>query len=448
MAFELSTRAVDITPAPGTNPYLAGYGSQTTPRSVSTNKPRRPLKARCVVLWDDDRPIAVVSLDILGVPRSMNQRLRPRLRELATWTDADVMITGSHTHNGPVVIDYLHPFATYGLLDLGGIQTYSSWLEDAIVDLVRSALMADRTPVTLEYSVTTETFAYNRRGLPYVETAVPVMVARSAAGDPRAVLFGYAAHPTAGGMRTQFDPDYPGGACAAIEAAHPDCLALFLLGAAGDQGPLGITGSDSADARGAQLGATVLAAVARPGRPVDGPVRTQLTEFPLPLEISTDAKTLATFRSAFVERLKNQEGQPAYYQRHAEVMIARIDTGNVSTTVPFLARLWTFGEADPLRLLFTSGELVSGYAVYFRARYGGAARLWVGGYADELPCYIPSNQFFPPTMPNGSYEGGWATDFPAVGAGNMAAYGWAAHFRYGPGGVEQAVIAGITSLLA
>ncbi|MFB9731977.1 hypothetical protein [Ornithinimicrobium kibberense] len=358
------------------------------------------------------------------------------------------MIAATHTHNGPVVVDYLHPFATYGLVDLAGIQAYSSWLEDTVVDLVRTALLADRTPVTLDYTVATETFAYNRRGLSYVETAVPVMVARSAQGDPRAVVFGYAAHPTAGGLRSQFDPDYPGGACAEIEAAYPGCIGLFLLGAAGDQGPLGITGLDSADALGARLGATVLEAVARRGRPVDGPVRTQLTEIPLPLEISTDATTLANFRNAFVERLKNLEGQPAYYQRHAEIMIARIDTGNISTTVPFLARLWTFGGADPLRLLFTSGELVSGYAVYFRARHGGAERLWVGGYADELPCYIPSNEFFPPTMPNGSYEGGWAADFPAVAAGSMAAYGWAAHFRYGAGGVEQAVIAGIGSLLA
>lgn len=448
MSFAVASAEVDITPAPAENPYLAGYGSQITPRVVSSDTPRRALTARCIVLWSEDQPRAFVSVDLLGIPRSVNRRLRPRLRQLAGWTDADVILQATHTHNGPVLVEHLHPFAAYGMSEMTRVRRYSERLEDTVVELVRTALQAPRTVVTLDYRVTSASFAYNRTGLSYVETAVPVLVARAADGRPRAVVFGYGAHPTAAGLRSQWDGDFPAAACEAVERAHPACAALFVQGAAGDQGPSGITGFALSDALGAELGAIVVRAVGQPGRPLTGPVTGRMTEFPLPLAISTDPQTLATFRAGFAERIRNPLGYPAYYIRHAELMVSRIDTGNVETSVPLVAQAWTFGGTGPLRLLLTSGELVSGYAAYFRARFGGTDRLWVGGYANELPCYIPSDEFFPPSMTAGSYEGGWCADFPALGCGNMAAYGWAAPFRHGPGGVEPAVIAGVTSLLS
>ena len=47
-------------------------------------------------------------------------------------------------------------------------------------------------------------------------------------------------------------------------------------------------------------------------------------------------------------------------------------------------------------MAFVGGELVSGYAAYFRARHGGANGLYIGGYANEVECYVPANNFLPP----------------------------------------------------
>lgn len=447
MAFEVSTARVDITPTMASNPYLAGSATQTAPRSVTTSQPHRTLYARCVLLWDNASPRAVVVLDVLGIPRTLHQRVRPRLRELANWRDADVVLQATHTHNGPVLEERLHPFATYGLSDLTLVQRYTAWLADAIVEVVREALAAPRTPVELEYQVAEESFSRNRRGLSYVESAVPTLVARGADGRARAVLFSYGTHPVAAGMRTEFDADFPGAACETIERAVPGCFALYLQGAAGDQSVIGVTGFELSDELGARLGNTVVDALSKTGRPVTGPITTSIRETTLPLDIATDAATIADFRSAFVARMKNPSGQPAYYQRHAEVMVGRLDSGNIETVVPFLSQLWVLQGTPRLRILLTAGELVSGYAAYFRTRYGGTDGLWIGGYANETPCYIPSEQFFPPRVTQGSYEGGWDADFPAVGGASMAAYGWPAHFRSGDGGVESVVIAALTAQL-
>lgn len=74
--------------------------------------------------------------------------------------------------------------------------------------------------------------------LPYVETEVPVLVARDASGAPLVVLFSYGCHPVCAGAQTQFDPDYPGRAVARIEEAS-GAFAPFVLGPAGDQDPVG-----------------------------------------------------------------------------------------------------------------------------------------------------------------------------------------------------------------
>jgi len=80
MSFQIATAKSDITPRPGANPYMAGYGVQSALRTVANDTPQSgPLFARCVVLWDDGVPHAIVSVDILGIPRSVHQGLRPRL---------------------------------------------------------------------------------------------------------------------------------------------------------------------------------------------------------------------------------------------------------------------------------------------------------------------------------------------------------------------------------
>ena len=137
-----------------------------------------------------------------------------------------------------------------------------------------------------------------------------------------------------------------------------------------------------------------------------------------------------------------------WYRRHAERMIAQIDAGTYDTTVTVPTQVWKLSGTPTLRMAFVGGELVSGYAAYFRNQYGGANGLLIGGYANECQCYLPSNEFLPPIRTGGSYEGGWDTDHPGIAGGSMTVYGRIGHFRAGASGIEAALIGQLASQLA
>lgn len=447
MAFSVSTAKVDITPTLSTNPYMAGYGTVDGGRIATSSAPYQPLYARAIVLWDDIWPNLILTADILGFPRAMHQRIRSRILALAGWQSSDILLQATHTHNGPTLIDSLQPHISYGLSDLTLIRDYTTALEDKIVALAQTALAAQRTAVTLDYKVASQNFAANRVGLPYTETAVPVLVARRSSGVPRAVIFSYGCHPVSAGLRTLFDGDFPAAACNYVENQTAGCFALFLQGAAGDQDPIGARGWALRDQQGNALGATVSSATSGVGRTITGPLVTLYQEVQLPLDITLSPANLVDVRSAFAARLGNPAGQPPWYQRHAQGMIARIDSNSLPTSVPSPFQVWKLSGSPQLKIAMIGGELVSGYAAYFRAGQGGANGLIVGGYANELCCYIPSNEFLPPYMPYGSYEGGWDPDFPGIAGGSMTIYGYPAHFKGGSDGVEATVINAMNAML-
>jgi neutral ceramidase len=448
MAYQVATAKVDITPRPGANPYMGGYGVQGSLRVVERDAPyAQPLYARCVVIWDDGVPRAIIALDILGIPRGVHQAVRPRLVQLANWTTSDIVLVATHTHNGPVVGTMLDPYITYDLSDLDLVNAYTTWLQDRIVTLVTDTLAAQRTSVSLDYGVSDLGFSFNRVGLPTVESDVPVLVARKSDGNARAVLYSYGCHPVSAGWQEQWDGDWPSEASDLIES-ETGAFALFIPGPAGDQDPEGVRGWELRDDHGRQLANVVEEAIDDGGRTLGGHISTQLREVALPLDITATSANLAAVRAAFASRMLNPDGQPAWYQRHAESMIARIDSGTFATSVPNPSQVWKIGS-PALKLAFVGGELVSGYAAYFRARNGGANGLFIGGYANECSCYVPANNFLPPLAPSwGSYEGGWDSDYPGIAGGSMTIYPQIARFRAGGSGVENAVISALTAQLA
>ncbi|MBT2517842.1 hypothetical protein J7E29_10385 [Streptomyces sp. ISL-90] len=450
MSFQTSTAKVDITPPPGANPYMAGYGAQGVPRVVERDAPfAQPLYARCVIIWDDGNPNAIVSLDILGIPRGLHQAVRPRLIQLANWASSDIVLVATHTHNGPAIGDALNPYISYGISSLDLIESYTKWLEDRIVSVVTDALAAARSSVNLEYRLSSANFSFNRAGKPTVETAVPVLTARRSDGTLAAVLFSYGCHPVSAGWQEQWDGDWPAEACDVVES-QTGAFAMFLPGPAGDQDPgQGIVRSWALrTTHGRALGNAVASSAKAGGRVLPGPLYTQLREVSLPLDITATSANLAAVRSAFATRLGNPAGQPAWYQRHAASMITRIDSGTYATTVPNPSQVWKILGSPTLKMAFVGGELVSGYAAYFRARHGGASGLYIGGYANETTCYVPANDFLPPTAAGGSYEGGWDPDAPGIAGGSMTVYPQIAHFRAGTSGVESAVINALAVQLA
>jgi len=451
MSFKVSTAKVDITPLPGVNPYMGGYGTQGGPRTVVSNDPHaQPLYARCAVIWDDGHPFAIVSLDILGITRALNLAVRARVVPLAAWASKDIVLVASHTHNGPVIGRTLDPFITYGMgpVELAFVDAYTAWLEDQIVAVVAAALAAPRTSVTLRYGVGFEAFAINRAGLPTVETDVPVLMARRSNGTLRAVFFSYGCHPVSAGGQEQWDGDWPAEACEVVEQ-ETGAFALFIPGPAGDQDPAGIRSWALRDDHGATLGSTVMEVIAAPSRRLTGHITSDLREVTLPLDILDTPANLAAVRAAFEVRMLNPAGLPAWYIRHGAEMVDRIDDGTFATSVQNPSQVWRIGGDPDLQLAFLGGELVSGYGAFFRQQFGGAEELFIGGYANETNSYIPANNFLPPLAPSwGSYEGGWDSDLPGIAGGSMTIYPQIAHFLAGDSGAEAAVIEALTEQLS
>jgi hypothetical protein len=436
MTWSLSTARVDITPTAG-HP-MAGYSATATARLATGTY--SPLHATAVVLWDGPRPLVLVSADVLGWPRGIHRAVRAGLTAVGVSVPtADLVLTATHTHGGPCLPERLDPVCAYGLHDLTAIDAYGAGLVASVVGLVSSALLAPRTAVTLDATTTTQAWSANREGLPYAETAVPVLVARRADGLPAAVVFSYGAHPVTAGNHPEWDGDYPSAACAVVEAAVPGCVALFVLGPAGDQDPLGPRGIGVRGVRGAALGAAVVAAAGTTGRALTGVAATDYGEVALPLDIVVTPANLAAVRTAYTTRLADPDPM---VRRHARQCIDLIDAGGPHpTSVPLPVQSWRLAGAPDLRIAWIGGEPVSGYGVYLRDRYGGPGNVLVAGYAGELPCYVPSDALLPPLRASSSYAGGWASDHPGIAGGSMCAYGWLAHLRTGAGGAETALVA-------
>lgn len=435
-AFEVATGWVDITPYhngwdPQTRPYWrAGYGCSDA-RLIQVSGVHNSLFAKCLVLRHDQRPCVLVTADILAFTRSMDQAIRARVRRLGI-ADADFTMVASHTHSGPVLDERLDPFVTYWLDGgLSEVHRYTRWLIDAVVELVRQTLQeSPREPCRLEYGVGAADFSYNRyngySGCPpldmsaYLDRSVPVLTARAVdGGQVRAIVFGYACHAVAGGGDAGFDGDYPGEAQNILEnITYPDGVVTFFLpGACGDNDPVGNRSAALALEHGKTLAMVVQEIVdSGDNMPIDGPVRTTLSAIDLPLAVSADTR-------AKYERRRDTHGLNDKVGRHARRML---DPGNPSATataIPLPIQLWTFGKDAALQLALSGGELVSGYNYHFKHRLGWGDRFWLTGYANEVPCYIPSEE----QLANGGYEPGWHPDEGSDvvwSGGSMLYYGW------------------------
>ena len=446
----ISFQKILITPAPGT--IMGGYDmANANPRRASGT--HNELWARCLILWDNGSPNILVTADILLFSRAMNATIRSGLTGLG-FAPSDLSLTATHTHHGPALSNTLDPVISYDATpaDVVAIATLTTSFTNQVVALVKSTLAGPQAACTLDFQIASEEFAYNREGVAATETAVPMLVARGPSGNALAILFGYGCHAVAADHNDfLFDGDYPGAAVSAVEAST-GAFAQFLQGAAGDQDPLGPHGWDAVAALGSQLAQIVTAASRTAGRAVTGPIQTQYREVTLPLDLSTASANLSTVIADFTKRLQADPGTAT--ARHAAEMISKVAAGTFTTSIPLPAQVWALQSNPSLKLVFTGGELASGYAMALRSKLSGAADVWVNGYANEVPAYIPTDDILFPGNRGavGYYACGFTPDCPGIGGASMTYYGWLAHLLgQGPGsetnGVEQILLANLYAML-
>jgi neutral ceramidase len=428
------TAKVKITPEKLS--WMTGYGNRTK-RAESVHD---DLHVRALALGDGGKRIVLVAADILGFPPVLNRAIREEAKRRHGLEDGDLMLVASHTHGGPAVPERPSPEIFHGLPDEDAkeIFAYADVLKARTLEAIATALGAMR-PAELSLTRATATFGMNRRfrnpdgsykiadnpsGL--TDPDVPILRATSG-GRTIATVFNYACHCTTLGGIYAYNADWAGPACAKIEEKAGG-VALFATGCGADlnPSPRAPGAFDVAARHGAAIAEAVVAAPA--GTPVAGPFRTSYATVDLPLEKAPPRELLE----------KGLESKDAYRKRHSREMLKLMDAGRLPAAVPLPIQAWRLGEA--LTVLAIGGETCVEYALRLK-RELGASRTLVVGYANEVPCYIPSEK----VLAEGGYEAGWSAEFGrTLAAGSILFYGWPTPLAPG---VEERLVEAVRDLL-
>ncbi|HOC55440.1 MAG TPA: neutral/alkaline non-lysosomal ceramidase N-terminal domain-containing protein [Verrucomicrobiota bacterium] len=230
--------------------WMAGYAARTRPAEGKATE----LWLKALALQDTaGHRAVVVSADLLAIRGGLYRRCLPRLKEKFGLEPAQILLTASHTHCGPLRSNRRGSLGGLAAKDRGLTGEYEAALEEKIIQTAGRALAA-LAPARLVAGGGKTDFAANRRNnreservrlaaegalAGPVDHAVPVLGAYRPDGKVRAVLFGYACHNTTlTGSFCQWCGDYAGFAQAVLEKSHPGAMAVFFVGCAGDQDPL------------------------------------------------------------------------------------------------------------------------------------------------------------------------------------------------------------------
>ncbi|QJW99625.1 PVC-type heme-binding CxxCH protein [Frigoriglobus tundricola] len=395
--YKAGAAKTEITPA---HPIrLNGFGSRRT----ESEGVYHPIHARALALDDGTAPAVLLAVDVLGIPADSYDELARRLEKRAGVKKERLAITATHTHTGPMLTG-ANP-TLFGVPvpkeHRANIDKYTPVFIDKL-EAVALAALKEMKPAVFEWGVGRVGFATNRRtkGGP-TDHDLPVLFVKDLKGAVRAVYLNYACHCVTLSSN-QLGGDWAGFAASGIEDTFPGAVALVAIGGGGDQNPSsGVAGAkeDLAAAQGREIAAEVRRLSRHYLAPVTGAMTAKVTPLDLPL---ADLPTKAQWE----EKANRMDA----IGHHARVTLAKLAAGEkLPTKVAYPVQTWAFGDA--LAMVHLPGEVVVDYPLRLKKDLDGR-RLWVTGYANNAPCYIPSER----VLKEGGYEGGGAMiyyDLPA-----------------------------------
>ncbi|OHB81690.1 MAG: hypothetical protein A2W31_10310 [Planctomycetes bacterium RBG_16_64_10] len=209
-----------ITPAP-LLPVSGGFGP-----TVPVREKRGELMARAVVFRRGDVTVAVVSLDLLGFPAVLGDRVRAQVPQVPPH---NILIGATHTHSAP---------DCYAFPDGRGGHTADLAYLDRVCAATAAAIheaLDDLQPARLRVATgeARGKIAYNYYAPDLYDRRMHVLQALTPGGKPRMTLVNYAIHPEVLGPDAGIlSPDLVGPLCDQIEA-QVGGMALFITGAQG-----------------------------------------------------------------------------------------------------------------------------------------------------------------------------------------------------------------------
>jgi hypothetical protein len=397
---------IDITPNYPIR--LSGFGFRRQESEGVTH----PIWAKALAIGaEGESPAILVTVDNLGVPGYMVCDLAKRLKSKAGVDPARVAVSSTHTHTAPMLAGVAPTLFGEPIPPdhQAHIEQYTKELADHL-EQVALAAIADRAPSRLEWGLGSVGFAINRRatrggrvvGIGVnpkgpVDHDMPLLVVKSPAGKVRAVYASYACHCVTL-SNNKIGGDWAGFAQLAIEKQWPHAVSLISVGCGADMNPSsGVTGDkvEVAAEQGQQVAAEVERLIDSGLQPLRGKLVGRLEWIDLAFD------TLPTR-----EEWQRRAGLPKdnFYNRsvayHAKIQLERLDRGEaLQTHVSYPIQTWAFG--NQMAMVFLPGEVVVDYSLRLK-RELGAKQLWVNGYSNDVPCYIPSERI----LKEGGYEGG------------------------------------------
>ena len=391
--WRIGAAAIDVTP--GFPVRLSGFGFRRAESEGVTHK----IWAKALAIDDGQNgPAVLITVDNLGVPWPMVETAAGRLRAKTGLAPERFAVTATHTHTAPMLSGVAPtlfgqpiPAAHQQRIDRYTEQL-TGWIEQAALEA-----MSDLQPGRLEWSPGSAGqvgFAKNRRakGGP-VDHDLPVLIARTANGGIRAIYTSYACHCVTL-SHNKISGDWAGYAQEWLQKNHPGTVALVSIGCGADQNPdTGVTGDNTAaaSAQGRQIADEVARRLKGALTPITGRLNTTLGQVALAFG-TPPAK-------AEWERLAKRTDAVGYHARVQLARLARNET--LQTRLDYPIQSWRFG--DELAILFLPGEVVVDYSLRLKREFD-RDRLWINAYANDAPCYIPSERI----LREGGYEGAGA----------------------------------------
>lgn len=236
----------DITPRLGVQ--LAGYGPY---RNRAAQEIIAPLQARALWLQDGRNQAMVVSLELCGLDRELDQRIREQVARAVRLTPDEVFLAVTHTHSAPSV----GGMSGWGEADPLYVETLPARVVPAAVAAKRAAVavtwrhaegpcegIAVNRETDTGFALTADFESRMKAGWrpDHPEQTDPtVRVLAAYAGDRLiGVLHHFGCHPVVYGEKTRaIHGDFVGVACASLEERWQGAVAMFLPGALGDINP-------------------------------------------------------------------------------------------------------------------------------------------------------------------------------------------------------------------
>ncbi|MDZ4860935.1 MAG: neutral/alkaline non-lysosomal ceramidase N-terminal domain-containing protein [Candidatus Hydrogenedentes bacterium] len=218
---------------------LGGYGERQNKPALGVHD---NIMCKALILQQGDKKFALVTTDLLGIPRSLRDEVLTRIADTGIASD-NLMLIASHSH-GATEMSAMNRKNTFdnkaiGIFDEKLLVFTAERIAEAIINANKNF-----QPVKVgTASAKIENLNRNRRDSPIIDNEITVTRFEAENGTPLAIFVNWTAHPTFSNSETMVvTADWPGYLQRDIEAFVPGSTCLYANGAEGDISTRGAEG--------------------------------------------------------------------------------------------------------------------------------------------------------------------------------------------------------------